>query len=277
MMQKRAGVKKTPVKQKRAAKQEAPRAKQRAVPTETPVASERAVPIETPAEHKRAGNGETPVEHQRPSPHLPRLATLFQAIQRDRVGLERSLATKADVYDPAAKEIYEQLADLERRVVAYLQTECHRSPIWPWLSSVKGVGERLGGMLVGLIDIHRAPTISSLWKFCGLAPGFDRRVKGQKLPYNKLLKKTCFLLGRQFILGATQPYEGMYREAKAFYTANRPDWRPGHCDLAARRKMVKMFLSHLHVRWCEAEGLPVRPPYAMGLPGHEGGYRPPPA
>jgi len=276
-----------PVQEERAVRIEAPASEERAAQNETPVSGKRAALFKPPVGGKRASLGELPVtekraeeiespgRNERLSPHLPRLATLFQSIQRDRVGLERSLATKADVHDPRAKEIYEQLIRLEETVVAYLHTECHRSPVWPWLSSVKGIGERLGGMLVGLIDIHRAPSISSLWKFAGLAPGADRRVKGQKLPYNNLLKKTCFLVARQFILAGTQPYEGVYREAKAYYEQNRPEWRPGHCDLAARRKAVKLFLGHLHTRWCEAEGLPIRPPYAMGVLHHDG-YIPPP-
>jgi hypothetical protein len=38
-------------------------------------------------------------------------------------------------------------------------------------------------------------------------------------------------------------------------------WSDGHVDNAARRKMVKVFLSHLWLVWREAEGLPVSGPY----------------
>lgn len=45
-------------------------------------------------------------------------------------------------------------------------------------------------------------------------------------------------------------------------------WSDGHVDNAARRYMVKIFLSHLWEVWREAEGLPVRPHYAEEYLGH---------
>lgn len=40
-------------------------------------------------------------------------------------------------------------------------------------------------------------------------------------------------------------------------------WSDGHVDNAARRKMVKIFLSHLWLVWREAEGLEVSAPYII--------------
>jgi hypothetical protein len=264
-----------------------------------PVNKKRAAKAKSPASTELAASAESPVTPERPSVHLPRIATLYQAVQRDRIGLERSLATKKDVHDPEASAIYDELVAIEQRVVNYLHSECKRSAAWPWLSSVKGIGPRIGGMLIGLIDIHEADTVSALWRYAGLATvcetchgtvqkdnfcpkckktvatKAERRVKGEKLHYNNGLKKTCYLVARQFIMGETQPYERIYRESKEYYQANRPTWTVGHCDYAARRKMVKMFLSHFWTKWREAEGLEVRPPYAMTMPGHESGYIPP--
>jgi hypothetical protein len=45
-------------------------------------------------------------------------------------------------------------------------------------------------------------------------------------------------------------------------------WSDGHVDNAARRKMVKLFLSHLWLVWRKAEGLPIREPYAHEYLGH---------
>lgn len=45
-------------------------------------------------------------------------------------------------------------------------------------------------------------------------------------------------------------------------------WSDGHVDNAARRYMAKIFLSHLWQIWREAEGLPVRPPYALEYLDH---------
>lgn len=47
-----------------------------------------------------------------------------------------------------------------------------------------------------------------------------------------------------------------------------PMLSPAHIDMRARRYAVKMFLSHLHQRWREAEGLPVPEPFAIGILKH---------
>lgn len=46
-------------------------------------------------------------------------------------------------------------------------------------------------------------------------------------------------------------------------------WTDLHVHNAARRKMVKLFLSHLWVVWREAEGLPTREPYAIEYLEHQ--------
>ena len=271
-----------------------------------------------------------------PSVFLPRIANLFQSIQRDRVGLERSLAERPDIHDPEVKRIYDMLVLAEDRVVGYLLSEVQRSPVWPWLRQVKGIGPRLGGMLIGLIDIAKAPTVSSLWKYAGLAVlelseipcpsvtrgkacvyrgkgptpeiavseverhmrtrhhveltpeqrahaiehvatrgSADRRVRGQKLGYNSLLRKTCFLVVRQFIMAEAQPYEGLYRTYKAWYTEQRPTWPPGRCELAARRRVAKVFLAHLWEAWRRSTGLPTRALYVIEKLGHTSMIEPP--
>lgn len=46
-------------------------------------------------------------------------------------------------------------------------------------------------------------------------------------------------------------------------------WTDLHVHNAARRKMVKLFLSHLWEVWRKAEGLPTRDPYPIEYLGHE--------
>ncbi len=245
-----------------------------------------------------------------PAGLLASVARTFQSIQRDRIGLERALETRNVPADHEARWVHSQLVEIEKRTVKYLESECAASSVWPWLSQIKGIGPRLGGMLIGLIDIRRANTVSALWRYAGQAVVFpcqhcefvtsrvdtlrehheikhkkesfevssgkaERPVKGEKLHYNALLKKTMYLIARQFIMAGTEPYNGFYREAKERYTREREGWRPGRIELAARRKMVKMFLSHLWLKWREAEGLPVGMPYVHAIKGHTN-YTPPP-
>ena len=132
--------------------------------------------------------------------------------------------------------------------------------------------------LSAYIDVMRAPYPSSIWKFAGLAPGFDRKQKGVKLPYNSRLKVLCWKLGESFVKvsgkeGATygQLYgqfkakeiekneSGLYREAagaelesKKFKTDTVTKKRllegklsDGHLHARAKRKTVKIFLISL--------------------------------
>lgn len=96
----------------------------------------------------------------------------------------------------------------------------------------------------------------------------QRLRKGQKIDYSPRLKSTCFLIGASF-LRCGSPYRLVYDNAKDYYKKNRTDWTPKHIDMAARRKMVKIFLSHLWVKYREAEGLETTLPYPIAkLPGH---------
>ena len=91
--------------------------------------------------------------------------------------------------------------------------------------------------------------------------------KGVKIDYSPRLKSTCYLIGTSF-LRCGSPYRRVYDSAKEFYKAKHPEWTLKHQDMAARRKMVKIFLSHLWVKYREAEGLPVTKPYAIERLGH---------
>jgi len=271
---------------------------------------------------------QTPTPEQGTQPtntfaHLPTMAAMFQSVQRDRVGLERALETRGHP-DAEADAILQQFRKLEIDTVKYLTSRCEHSPIYPWLTEIKGIGERIAGMLIGLIDINKCDTPSALWRYAGFAvvcgapvgapvntettdgeegqevkrkgrkecrmlfgpdgkcpvhgsaPGVsEQRRVGVKLSFNIKLKKTCFLLARSFVLFKTEPYFAEYERSKAYYTERRPTWPLGRRDLAARRKMIKLFLSHLYNRWRAAENLPIAPPYAQEKLGHSGIVPPP--
>lgn len=100
--------------------------------------------------------------------------------------------------DPETDELRRRLKDLEDFVddrVAYL-IQSH--PAYYWFHRIKGIGRENIGKVVAPIDIERANTISSLWKFAGFAPTEDgkamKRVKGQKLEYNSQLRSMCWRL-----------------------------------------------------------------------------------
>lgn len=176
-----------------------------------------------------------------------------------------------------------------------------------WAYDQVGIGPVIASGLSAYIDPAKAPTISSLWKYAGLAPGFDRKAKGTKLPYNARLKVLCFKIGESFVKvsnkeGATygQLYArfkaaeiakneaGQYAlaakheiETKKFTndTATKKRLLEGklsdaHLHSRAKRRTTKLFLSHYWQKAREARGLEVTAPYSIQIQNHTGMIEP---
>jgi hypothetical protein len=198
--------------------------------------------------------------------------------------------------DKETDDLLEEMRKLEDYADGRVASLIQEHPAYPWFSRVKGVGKENIGKVVGLVDINKADTPSSLWKFAGysvengVAP---KRVKGGgKLAYNSRLRSMCWRLGSSLI-----KYDGCFRglydkEKKAYQERFAKDrikivpatqlpkdkngkrYEPpdliseGHVHAMALRKMIKIFLSCLWVVWREAEGLSTRPPYPIEKLGH---------
>jgi hypothetical protein len=172
-----------------------------------------------------------------------------------------------------------------------------------WAYSQVGIGPIIAAGLSAHIDVTKADSVSAVWKFAGLAPGFDRKTKGQKLPYNARLKVLCWKAGESFVKvsgkdDATYGHlyaqfkaeevrrneAGLYADAaareltskkfKADDSVTKKRLLAGmladaHLHARAKRRAVKIFLSHYYVIGREARDLPVRAPYAEQILGHD--------
>ena len=170
--------------------------------------------------------------------------------------------------NPIAK-LYGRLVEMEDELKEQIEWQVKVHRMWPWLSSVKGVGSLHAAVLLSEIDVEKADTISSLWKFAGYCPG-PRPKKGEKRWYNAFLKKTLYLIGSRFLILKTEPYARIYREAKERYSS-RPDLKDvskGRIHLMSMRKMIQVFLSHLWLLWRWKLGLSIRPPYPLEYLAH---------
>lgn len=151
-------------------------------------------------------------------------------------------------------------------------------PIAKKLKNINGVGPILTGKLISMIDIEKANTASSLWRYCGLGVAEDgkrdRLVKGEKCKFNTNLKPVMYLIATSFLRCKNSPYKTLYYQFKEYYQLNRSDWTPMHIDLAAKRKMVKVFLAHLYMVWRKLENLPDRPLYVHEKLQHTMIYKP---
>ena len=105
--------------------------------------------------------------------------------------------------------------------------------------------------------------VGKLWAYCGVGDASIKRRKGMpqddafKLG-NPIVKSIAYLQAAncmKMIGGVTKngvekprsPYRDLYEQSKEFYTENREDWTPGHCNNAALRKVSKTILRDLWV------------------------------
>jgi len=221
------------------------------------------------------------------------LTRVFYDYQNERLALDGRLGIKKDgevkkgvpERDESMLVVLKERRDFvlafEENTAKELAKEIHTYPLWKhFLSQVKGCGETVAAVIISEFDINKAPTVSNLWSFAGLAPGKDRKVKGQKCPYNQFLRaKLCGVLGSSF-LKCNSPYREYYDNMKN--RLQSADWgmasknptdkkRPkaGHQHKAANRYMIKMFLRDLYIAWRTLEGLPVREPYQEQYLNHK--------
>lgn len=192
-------------------------------------------------------------------------------------------------------------AQIERDIIEHMQLEAlirvaerqmqnygrAIGPIWDHATSIKGFGGNIAAQMFAHInDIAEFDTVSKLWRFAGKAVvggKAERGTVGEKRPYNARLKSVCYLLSEQFIRHQTPGYVDLYYTEKARQRAQHPEplkengrWRynDGHLDMRARRKVEKIFLQHLWLRWRELEGMRVSAPFAHDRLGHENIVRP---
>lgn len=212
----------------------------------------------------------------------------FYDYQRERIALDGKLEQKksgekkknARKIDMSLIEMLmirrDDILQLETAIEKQIAKLIHVHPLWKlFLEDVKGCGEMMGAVILSEFDIRKAKYVSNMWSFSGLAPGKDRKKKGEKCSFNQFLRaKLCGVLGSSFLKCAS-PYRTYYDNMK--HRLESKNWgmdsknptdpkRPkaGHQHKAANRYMVKMFLKDLYVAWRTLEGLPVAEPYGDG-------------
>ena len=122
---------------------------------------------------------------------------------------EQRLSTRDQKY---FKWLNETLDDMETKTTQMVGRNLKGIPIWDeWLSGVKGVGPRMGGLLVAETHIEKCDTISKLWAWYGLAVKDGKaqvRIKGAKANFNPWRKsKVLKILGESLIKQGDKYYE----------------------------------------------------------------------
>jgi hypothetical protein len=163
-------------------------------------------------------------------------------------------------------------------------------PIWEeFLVDVKGVGPAMAGCIISELDPHEAPYPSSFHAYCGLDVAEDGRARSRRsehlveheyidsdgeqqtrkgLSFNPFIRtKLLGVLGPSFLRAGKEdnPYRAEYdRYRHRIENMDRhEDKSDGHIHNMSIRKMVKSFVTALHVKWRYLEDLPVSKPYAV--------------
>lgn len=134
-----------------------------------------------------------------------------------------------------------------------------------WKTLKKPVKDKVTGELITKEKIEVTPVPKPGWLLMTIR---DVAVPGYCLSYNKRLKTNVWSLVDVLIKWSDE-YRAEYHVCKEYYVTNRPKWPSGQQSAAARRKVMKLFLSHLWVVWRTLEKLPVTLPYAIEKLGHE--------
>jgi hypothetical protein len=166
---------------------------------------------------------------------------------------------------PILQDVFKGLEGLEKLLYKTLYELVRKHPLWAgYLSKVKGVGPRMAAYLIVKLNPARFDTVSKLYKYCGLhvedgrAP---RRRAGEKTGWNPEARTMMWRLGESFRMRGgfyKMKYYDFYEES----LAKHPDWTRAHVMADARRRTVKLFLSHWLYVGRDILGLPPVLPYS---------------
>jgi hypothetical protein len=196
--------------------------------------------------------------------------------------------------------LYDGLYRMEKALKAPLQQFAGSTVEGKWALEQYGIGPVLAAGLLAHIDITKAPTAGSVWRYAGLDPTMTWE-KGQKRPFNAELKTLCWKIGQSFMKfsGKDQCFYGqLYKQDKARriekneagdyadfaksilekknfkVNQTRAKLETGklsdaQIDAQARRFAVKIFLSHYHAVAFQAHyGEPAPRPYIIAHGDH---------
>lgn len=196
--------------------------------------------------------------------------------------------------------LYDGLYRMEKALKRPLEEFAASTIPGKWALDQYGIGPVLAAGLQAHIDITKAPTAGSVWRYAGLDPT-QTWDKGQKRPFNAELKTLCWKIGQSFMKfsGKEECFYGqLYKQDKARriakneagdyadfaksilekknFKANmtRAKLETGklsdaQIDAQARRFAVKIFLSHYHaVAYQAHHGTPAPRPYIIAHGDH---------
>lgn len=192
-----------------------------------------------------------------------------------RCGFEKVEVVKVEP-EPILSDIENTLKKIEQSIRSTLEKFVSKHPLWIlYLSKIKGIGPVLGAFLVTDLNPLKFETVGALYKYCGLhrefvcsncgyvfipKAGMDLskcpacgkgplvtrapvRRAGQKIDWNPFARTMCWRIGESLRLRGGF-YKLMFHRFYEELQSKRPDISRKHRLNDARRRVVKLFLSH---------------------------------
>ena len=155
-----------------------------------------------------------------------------------------------DYWTEKEKEFGKYIKGLEKEIKKEIESNY---PIWNWLKEIKGISHNTAAKLISHIDIENTPTVSALWRYCGLDATHIKRTKNLSQQESKkfgnpyLKKETVGILASNFIRKGNLKYKEIYNKEKTKELKNK--LTKGHAHNRAKRIMIKAFLKDLFIEW----------------------------
>lgn len=208
-----------------------------------------------------------------------KVVNAYYVLQTNRMAFAAQSRELTKAGDP--HELMDLLTDglyaMEKSLKSPLHRFAQADVAGTWAMSQYGIGTVLSAGLVAHVDITKAPTAGSVWRYAGLDPT-QIWEKGKPRPFNADFKTLCWKIGQSFMKFHNKEqcfYGHLYKADKnrRVQNNNNGDYaefaksilekkdikhKPtrdllvsgklsdGQIDAQARRYAVKIFLSHYH-------------------------------
>lgn len=243
------------------------------------------------------------------------LVDAYYQMQKDRIRSDNQARALSETKEPHDILLWlgQQSLHLEKEIQKVLLAYTKSHMMGSWLLSIKGIGPVISAGLLAYIDINIANTAGKIWSYAGIDVGsLDKEwKKGEKRPWNANFKTLCWKIGESFVKVSGYEdalYGQFYAEKKRYLTEkneaggfqalaerflkeknfsksteaykaySQGKLPPAHIHAMAKRKAVKLFLSHLQQVWYEKHhGVPAPKPFVIEHEGHVDYIAPPAA
>jgi len=192
----------------------------------------------------------------------------------------------AEFLEASMEPVSKRLNKIDRDITKHMRAS--DDPLVKAAMGVPSVGSiTLAGLIV-YVDLEKAQSASSLWKYVGLhTASHERYQKGESGGGNKTLRTMLWNMANAMVKNRNCPYRVVYDRTKERLAASEKitktrttqghlvdcawkDTKPSHRHGAALRAVMKHFLADFWFVGRELRGLGTRPLYVEEKLGHTG-------